>query len=675
MANLLQTIQRISEEGFTPEVKAKYSDDELYVLAKILDEIAEHGDSATLNALWASDFERRPVGIDEFLTNDYYLGKVGKDLYPVWRKDLRHVLSPYKPTVEWVIKGSIGSGKTFAAVIALIYKIYYLTCLKSPQRFYGLADGSAIVFGLFNIFKYLVQATSYQYLLTFLRDMSPYFRSMRQIDPRNKNKRERDKEVLNLPKNISIALGSSTINALGQNLIGGLMDETEFGKEKSITSTEKSQIEDLYQGVRTRMDSRFMQKGGMNPGLLCLVSSARDYEQFLAKHSKSERPGTYVSNYALYDVKPHVYADSPRFKVVVGDKLHRSYIADDEPDKPIRPDARVAEVPIEFLGAFRYDIDTALRDISGVETYGKTLLFPRRDLLTQGIELSTPRRHPFTKETIELGINDDRSIEDYFVKDEIIDLFDKTNRLYKPRFYPSADRFIHVDLAKNRDCAGLSMVCISEQRNILRYTDDGLPTNAIDYVFFVDLMLRIKAVQGSEIDFAKIRRFIFFLLKTCRFPVKRITYDSWQSTDSIQSFKKEKIESKELSVDRKPGPYKLLRSVAMELRLDMYYYDPFVEELTLLEDYTKDSSSKHKPKIDHPQHGSKDVSDAVCGAVTGALEAKGKVFTGTEAEIIKKRAEAHFAERQAQEVADLRKQGKFVKTDYRKQSELEEFFK
>ncbi|MCG8432499.1 MAG: hypothetical protein MJA83_00535, partial [Gammaproteobacteria bacterium] len=106
--SLLKTLQKIKREGFTPEVKARYSNDELYVIAKILDELSDKGESPTLEALWSSDFERKPVSVDEFLENDYYLGKVGKDVFDTWRKDLRHVLSPYSPTLEWIIKGSIG---------------------------------------------------------------------------------------------------------------------------------------------------------------------------------------------------------------------------------------------------------------------------------------------------------------------------------------------------------------------------------------------------------------------------------------------------------------------------------------------------------------------------------------------------------------------------------------
>lgn len=1019
---LLKTIQTIRKEGFSVRVREQYSSEELYVVQKILEEFDEFGRSFTLDALFRNDYEITPVSIDEFLSDDYYLGRVGCNVYETWRDDLREVLSPLNNIGEWVIKGSIGSGKTFVAVIANLYKIYCLLCLHNPQKFYGLAEGSPIVFGLFNIYKYLAGATSYQYLTTWLRDMSPFFAEKRGDSGKSK-KRLTDKEVLDLPKGIQVALGAAAIHALGQNIYGGLplakgtrisllngeevpieelegqkfwvyglkegkfvpafatcfksgrsptklitldngeviectvehqwmmrdgvyketkdllpgdslmpfrrrvndtgyeevfhpgkgwekthqavvkylyggdfykspiegegpwvvhhkdlnkrnnspenldkltfrdhahlhetlvaamhspesrakwaasmekkyqdtewvekrrrissetisrtwkkfredgegrigigfrerseaarirareriivynktpearkrsgerlrkwnrenpdklrdnarkyggvalrratkkvvpldiivsrykellslgvpflfwdlayavgvpcpalarsiklagiknyaefkeiynhkvvsvessgevkdvyclcvpstsnygitagvvshnCDETEFGKSKSMTSQEKSQVADLYHNVRTRMDSRFMQRGGVNPGLLCLVSSARDYEQFLAQHVRATQDTgtTFVSQYALYEIKKEVYRDSKRFTVVVGDKLHRSYIIGKE-NPQVRSGARTVEVPEEFRPAFEYDIDAAIRDIAGVETYGSTLFFPKREALLGTLETSTPRKHPFTRDEVTLGLEDDVGLDDYFIKDEMVVLWDKTNQLYRPKYYPHADRYIHVDLAKNRDCAGISMTCVSKMTVVNRLNKLKMPVKARDYVHFVDLMLRIRAAHGSEIDFSKIREFIFFLMDTCKFKVKWISYDSYQSTDSIQTWKKEKIQAKELSLDRTPGPYRTFKSVLLEGRFDWYYYDPFFSELTTLEDHTLEGGKK----IDHPVGGSKDVSDSVCGSVCGSLLAKGSQVTGTDADQMLERSNSYMKAR------------------------------
>ena len=650
MKNLLKSIQKIQTDGLTPEVLATYSKSELQVVQGILAELAETGRSPTLDSLWEDDFEETPVTIDEFLDNEFYIGKVGKSIYPVWREDLSKVLSPYSSIIEFVLRGSIGSGKTTVAIAALLYKMYYILCLRNPQRFYGLADGSPIIFGLFNIYKYLAQATSYQYLITWMRDLSPYFRSMRIRDQRKQRRNiESDRQVLDLPKGLGIALGAQAINALGMNLYGGLLSEVEFGKDRSQTSEDLSQVADLYYAVRRRMDSRFMQRGGSNPGLLCLDSSAKSTEGFLAKHilDKSADPNTYVSSYALYEAKAHLYKGSKTFTVIVGDKLNRSYIYEDD-KVPIREGAQTLKVPTEFLEAYRYDIDTAIRDISGVATYGKQLFFPRRDLLLSSLETSTPRKHPFSRQEVVLSLSDDTYIEDFVLRDEFLELFDKSNKLYRPKFFPFADRFVHVDLAKNKDCVGIAMTCVSESMSLVRYTPDGMPVNARDYKIFVDFILRVRAARGSEIDFSKIRRFLFFLMYSCRFKIRWLSYDSWQSTDSLQTFKKESMSSaqkggldvKELSIDRTPGPYRVAKSAWMEGRVDWYFYEPFFDEWTKLEDHSYEVP-KVSPAIDHPPKGSKDTCDAFAGSVNGMLLSKGVQVTGSDAQEVLSRAKAY----------------------------------
>ena len=125
---LLQTINKIKNQGFTPEILSKYSKDEIHAIHLILDEIEEHGRSETLEGLWSNDFDEVPVSIDEFLEDDFYLGRVGKNIFPIWREELRTILSPYSEVGEVIFQGGIGTGKTTIGLIILVYKMYYLTC-------------------------------------------------------------------------------------------------------------------------------------------------------------------------------------------------------------------------------------------------------------------------------------------------------------------------------------------------------------------------------------------------------------------------------------------------------------------------------------------------------------------------------------------------------------------
>jgi len=90
----------------------------------------------------------------------------------------------------------------------------------------------------------------------------------------------------------------------------------------------------------------------------------------------------------------------------------------------------------------------------------------------------------------------------------------------------------------------------------------------------------------------------------------KITYDQFQSTDSIQELRGRNFPVDLLSVDRDIAPYQYLKDCFSNKQLIIYRYDPVLLELMRLE--------KKENKVDHPPGGSKDVSDALCGAVWNA---------------------------------------------------------
>lgn len=630
------------------EVLEQLAPEERRLIETILHELRTHGRSKILNALWESDFETKPVTIDQFLEDEYYLAKVGANIYPKWREELRVVCNPKNEINEWVIRGAVGAGKTTIAVIALLHRIHFLCCLKNPQKYYHLGEGSPIVFGLFNIFKYLAQDTSYKYFTNWVK-LSPFFQDVMRrayADERtipgwlqrlNRMYGITNDELANsymrFPKGITLALGSNAIHALGQNLYGGLLDEADMSKNRSIRDDEKTKVEELYGQAKSRLDSRFLQIGGVNPGLLILVSQVQEADSFLSKHvakvEKDQR--TCISGYAIWEIKaykdeklntwhPLFPPEEPRFQVVVGTRNYRSFIVDPDSGREIPSGARVIDVPESLRPRFEYSVDDAIRDQAGIPTYGANLFLPRRDKLFECYTLAAYREHPFTTDTVELSIEvaDQSTIADYFLKDKCMYQYDKATGRWKPKWFAGVDRAIHIDLARNGDCAGMSMGCIGDIKRVQRFDADGRPYWEQDYITFIDFALQIRAMQGSEIDFSKIRQFIFYL-QALGFPIRWISLDGWQSVDTQQQMKKAGFDVKELSVDKKATPYNYLRSTIYEGRLDMYEYEPLTDELTKLQDKTIE---KAKPPIDHPPKGSKDVSDSVCGVVTRLSEVK-----------------------------------------------------
>jgi hypothetical protein len=657
--SLAKVIQRIRKGDRS--VLDQFPPEERRVIQEILYEFRVEGRSRVLDAIWSADFKRRPVTIDQFLEDDYYLGKVGSSIFPKWRTELRYVHDPTNEFGEWIIRGCIGAGKTSVAVLSILYKIHYLLCMKDPQTYHGLAPQTPIVFGLFNIYKYLAKDTSYGYLTNWSK-LSPFFQEVKRAAVetgcncwRCRMQRQHQGHIddlqsgyISFPNHITIALGSSAIHALGQNLFGGLLDEADMGRSKSVSDDERSQVADMYGQVRSRIDSRFLQSG-KNPGFLCLVSQVRGKDSFLEQHVRrvANDPHTHVTQYALWEIKDFNFAGQKQFKVIVGDQRIRSSIPKNEAEiqEALDKNLRVIDVPESLRGRFEYSIEDAIRDLAGIPTFGTDIFLPRRDKLYECIAAATDREHPFTQEEVELSIEpgDNTMLEDFFDKTRCMVQRDKVSGSWEPRWYPGAPRAAHIDLAQKKDCAGLAMGCLGDVRAVLRYDRDGRPYRAVDYVLFIDFALRIRAVKGSEIDFAKIRQFLFYI-SDLGFPLSYVSYDGFESVDSRQIMSKAGFDVSLLSVDRKPDSYTSLRSVIYEGRFDMYEYEPFMFEVTRLVDKTLLKGSG--PKIDHPRNGSKDVSDGVAGVNTRLMSLKEVLLPAPTERELQQRMSAHFKKQQ-----------------------------
>jgi len=89
----------------------------------------------------------------------------------------------------------------------------------------------------------------------------------------------------------------------------------------------------------------------------------------------------------------------------------------------------------------------------------------------------------------------------------------------------------------------------------------------------------------------------------------KVTYDSWNSVEALQELNSKGFRAEELSVDRNIAPYQYLKDCFFDSRISLYHYEHLIGELSRLE--------KKADKVDHPANGSKDVSDALAGAVWG----------------------------------------------------------
>lgn len=581
--------------------------------------------NAVHDVMWEIDYNRKPVPIEQFVRDEYYMGKVFTDehdhfsMFDPWMDDLKEVHAPGSQVVEWYMTGSIGIGKTSIAMASMAYKIYCLSCLRNPAAYYSLMPKSLIVFGLFSATKRLVADTGYFKLRGYL-DASPYFREK---FPRSAKIDSKCDFAPTTGKNVQVISGSQGFHALGQDVFSFAIDEVNFMREKKDKEQAKmvGQAYEIFNSVSTRLRSRFMREGGTVPGIMLLMSSRNSQTSFLEDKMKIAKndPTVFISDYALWDVHPpHRYCGK-RFLVEVGDRVSQSRLL--KPDEEVREGAKTVSVPVEYKRQFEEDTDQSLRDIAGIATFNISPFIRDRQSIHDAVRPNL--KHPFKRQEVTLDYTDDILLSDYF---NVGVLCKRVESRWIPRINPSAPRFLHIDLALSGDCGGFAMGHVSGMLKQSKFDAvTGLTEEKVDPFVIMDLMLRIVPPKGSQIDLSKIRAFILFL-KKCGFKVTRVSFDGFQSADSIQILRKRKVDTTLLSVDKTDKPYSSLRSAHFDRRIGTYHYDPYIDEVLDLEQDLNAGKTRKLCKIDHPAKaskggkGSKDVSDAVAGVIWHCIE-------------------------------------------------------
>lgn len=565
---------------------------------QIWNELLSDGKSKTHESIMKEDFIREPVSPREFFTNPYYIGPTGKDIFPKWIDELCYVCDPNNGITEWVITGPLGGGKTTTAVNAIAYKKYYLSCLKNPQQYYGLMEGHTIMVGLFNILKYKVKTTSFNKLEAII-NYSPYFKNKFARDPRNKN-------TLKFPHNLEVLSGSDEEQFRGDNLFIFLLDEANFfktGKDDDVPKAYR-----IYNEALNRMQSRFTGKRGIRPWLLIIVSSKSQQTDFTNKRIEASvgKSHIHVSDFPIWEIKGRENFSKEVFYVQIGDSLRASKVLDpgQEPETGLE---KVA-VPVDFRDSFDMDVDLALANVVGVATTSTKPLIRRKESIMECIDYT--RQHPFWQPTIPSNFLEPDPIEGYL---DFAQLTRISSSQRIPIINPHVPRQIHVDVALTNDSLGICMGHPAGEKIVKRIGPDGLLYTIQQTIIYIDFMIAL--VPEGEIDLESVRLFIMCLRDSLGFIIGNVSYDGFQSRESIQLLIKNGFDCSLLSVDRNIEPYSILRSSVLEARVDFYQYEPFLKELVNLELDNK------KGKVDHPEvfpdgtKGSKDVADAVAAVV------------------------------------------------------------
>lgn len=591
-------------------------------------------DQQATKDLYALDYREIPVSPREFLTDPYFIGEDlvwnaenNTGLFPRWLEELCVVLDPRNEIFEWILSGSLGSGKTTAAMCAMMYQAYWLNCLKDPHAYLGRPKVTPIEMFFFSITLTTAEDAGIERFERMIGH-GQYFQQHFPVGRRKRRGMGREDAAykLEFPPFMSCIQGSQESHFISRDILAGVMDEANFVRQAKNTGAQNydstSKAYSLYMNVRRRIESRFLTMG-KNYGLMCLISSAGSQYDFLEQHKKAMRtnPHVHISEFAVYDIQPWRFG-TKRFYVLLGDEHKNSRILTDaevasvaEPSEESlseifqRP---ICGVPIEFLDTFTRDVSAALREVCGIASEVSNPLIPIREQISATID--PLRLHPFTTDAPVIGHLSKTTLESFF-RTELVAKWDGPR--LKPLYFPEMERFIHIDLAKSQCAAGISMggVCEVVEREII--TPSGEKLFMLSPRLWYDFTLQLPPPPSpEEIHYAAIRAFVVFLRDVCGFKIKMVSFDGWQSVDSCQILLNQGFETDVLSMDKKPDPYLTLKSAFLDNRIIRYMYPTLERELAALQIFTEAG----KTWIDHPVNGSKDIADSMCGVSWWAHE-------------------------------------------------------
>lgn len=520
-----------------------------------------------------------PVDFRTFVESPKYMNKP-HILWPVVMLEGEEINSG--KYVECVLTGAIGVAKTTLALYSQAYQTYVLSCMANPHDVFDLDPSSEILIVFQSVNKNAAMDVDYRRM----RDMvsnAPYFEQRFQF--------QKDRESdMRFPRNIIIKpVAGHDQAAIGQNVIGGILDEVNFmaiveNSKMAAGGGTYDQATQNYNSIARRRESRFMQLGQL-PGMLCLVSSRKYPGQFTDKKEEEARtnPHIYVYDKRIWELRPERFSGE-RFFVFIGDATRKPRVLQagdtiDEQDRRL-----VMSIPVEFRAQFDSDLLAALRDIAGV---------------------ATQAMHPFMMNTDAIAAAFG-SVQPIVSREDCDFVFTKVLLYPKRVVNPEQPRFAHLDLAISRDSCGVAV------GHVPRF----VPCNRGDIteimpVIQYDVILEVRPPKGGEILFSEVRKLLYAIRKL-GVPLKWVTSDNvMMSKDTLQILSQQGFMVGYQSMDTDTNAYDVLKQAIYDRRVLAPAHEKAQRELTRLEVDPKTQM------IDHPPNGSKDVADAMAGVAFG----------------------------------------------------------
>ena len=536
-----------------------------------------------LEALQDNNFEEIPVDAKTFVESVDYLGQpplsdrqydIVEAMSQIYKKeDLLNIMGDVEGARyyekytknEIILQLGKGSGKDFTSTVACAYIVYKLLCLKDPARYFGKPSGDAI--DIINIAINAQQAKN-----VFFKG----FKTKIEKSPWFAGKYNAKVDSIEFDKAITVYSGHSERESHeGLNLILAVLDEISGFASEVLTGNEQGKTADnIYKAFRASVDSRFP-----DLGKVALLSFPRYNGDFISKRYDDvitekdviEKTHTFIINPLLPEDDPE-----NRFEISWEEDNIISYkypgvFALKRPTWEINPTRKIEDFKIAFLT----DLADAMMRFACVPTYASDTFFKDRAKLEKCMSIRNP-----------------------------IDTLKRFDNSFKPD--PDKIYFVHADLAQKHDKCAVAIAHIDKWVNIQVIKD----YQQVAPVVIVDAVAWWEPKASGPVNLSEVKQWIQNLRRQ-GFNIGMVSFDRWQSFDIQQELKQVGMRTDTVSVAKKH--YEDLAMLIYEERIAMPHVDLLLDEMSELK------ITDNGKTVDHPRKKSKDLSDAVCGAVFGAI--------------------------------------------------------
>ena len=560
-----------------------------------------------LEVLKENHFVETPVDVKTFVQSPDYLGQpllsdiqyeIVEAMSQIYRKeDLIDIMGDVEGSKhfakytknELILQLGKGSGKDFISTVACAYVVYKLLCLKDPAIYYGKPAGDAI--DIINVAVNAQQAKN-----VFFKG----FKTKIEKSPWFAGKYNAKADSVEFDKAITVYSGHSERESHeGLNLLMAVLDEISgFVSEVASGNEQGKTADNIYKAFRGSVDSRFP-----DLGKVVLLSFPRyqgdfisqRYESVIADKETIERTHTFIMNEDLPHTDPgNQFQISWDEDNILQYKIPRVY-AFKRPTWEVNPTRKIED----FKLAFYTDLGDAMMRFACMPTYSSDAFFKQIDKVEKCMNTRNP-------------VDSFRRFDETFVPD------------------PEKTYYIHADLAQKHDKCAVAIAHVDKWVNIQVIKD----YEQVAPIVVVDAVAWWEPRAEGPVNLSEVKQWIMNLRRQ-GFNIGMVSFDRWQSFDIQNELQAVGIRTETVSVAKKH--YEDLAMMIYEERVSIPRIPILLEEMSELKIMKGN-------RVDHPRKKSKDLADAVTGAVFGAISHTPK-NNNTEIEVHTWSTSARLAEK------------------------------